>query len=813
MAGFAQCGDVSVIPSPTDVPPAARGVLDELAKAATTPVKVLVCGGMGTGKTSLLAAARQTLSRAGLTVLTRPPRDGDPPDAALVVDDAHLLTDAELRRLTERASDPRATLVVATEAHQHNPALGVLTTAIDRERPRISLGPLPVAEHLRECTAGLPFLIHAVSDGAHPPPQAATFALLERLRWLDEPTVDALLLMSLSLELGITDVAAALGVSTTDARRLVDLAHASGLVMSSHPAPFLQTVHDAIARIVGNAHHHHVETSLLRTQFDISPVSEDLALRLAEHGLRDDRLAGVLSRHAAAAGDSARRARLYRAAVNAGATGLTSRLADALALTGDCTAAAALADELLSSPDSAERAAAVRIAASVAAHDGNTAQAAELFGWLGPYPDAVVGSAAAIVLAATGDLVAARAALRLKDSGPPTMAARASRSLAEGLLLTMDQPYPAATAKLGQALAAQQPIGEVVPDSPAALVTLAAMHAGDPVRARSVIGRALHADRDALFRSRHLLLSAWIKMQDGQLPSAAADVAAAGTELHRRDALWAAVLRIAIARRSGDTGALHTQWPAAMEVLAEYSVDLYGLLPLAELWVAATRIRQQEQLQHAVNEAFALLDSLGSPPLWANPLHWAGVHAGILAGSPESVAPHGQALAAAAAYSGLAQTLSGAGRTWLRVLADRVDPDEVAVAARSLSQVGLTSDATRLAGQAALQTSDAKVSGAMLQLARDLKLGTGSAGVMDMEPTAGASPAPRQPPAGTPLSDREREVAELLLLGMPYRDIGSRLFISAKTVEHHVARIRRRLGAESRSEMLSMLRAMLAPPS
>ena len=63
------------------------------------------------------------------------------------------------------------------------------------------------------------------------------------------------------------------------------------------------------------------------------------------------------------------------------------------------------------------------------------------------------------------------------------------------------------------------------------------------------------------------------------------------------------------------------------------------------------------------------------------------------------------------------------------------------------------------------------------------------------------------------LSDREREVAELLLLGLPYRDIGSQLFISAKTVEHHVARIRRRLGAESRSEMLSMLRAMLATPS
>ena len=58
------------------------------------------------------------------------------------------------------------------------------------------------------------------------------------------------------------------------------------------------------------------------------------------------------------------------------------------------------------------------------------------------------------------------------------------------------------------------------------------------------------------------------------------------------------------------------------------------------------------------------------------------------------------------------------------------------------------------------------------------------------------------------LSDREREVAELVLLGLTYREIGARLYISAKTVEHHVARIRRRIGAGSRSELLSMLRAM-----
>ena len=99
----------------------------------------------------------------------------------------------------------------------------------------------------------------------------------------------------------------------------------------------------------------------------------------------------------------------------------------------------------------------------------------------------------------------------------------------------------------------------------------------------------------------------------------------------------------------------------------------------------------------------------------------------------------------------------------------------------------------------------------MLQIASDLKLTTD---IPDVPDEPGAAEPRATAPAGagrSALSEREREVAELLLLGMPYRDIGAQLFISAKTVEHHVARIRRRLGAESRSEMLSMLRTMLAP--
>jgi DNA-binding CsgD family transcriptional regulator len=101
----------------------------------------------------------------------------------------------------------------------------------------------------------------------------------------------------------------------------------------------------------------------------------------------------------------------------------------------------------------------------------------------------------------------------------------------------------------------------------------------------------------------------------------------------------------------------------------------------------------------------------------------------------------------------------------------------------------------------------------MLQLARDLKHTAAVDETPGVETNAAAelTRSAQSRPVSSRLSDREREVAELLLLGMPYRDIGNQLFISAKTVEHHVARIRRRLGAESRSEMLSMLRAILAP--
>jgi DNA-binding NarL/FixJ family response regulator len=59
-------------------------------------------------------------------------------------------------------------------------------------------------------------------------------------------------------------------------------------------------------------------------------------------------------------------------------------------------------------------------------------------------------------------------------------------------------------------------------------------------------------------------------------------------------------------------------------------------------------------------------------------------------------------------------------------------------------------------------------------------------------------------PSGT-LSQREREIAELVAIGKTNQQIGDALFISAKTVETHLSCIFTKLGVRSRAAVGSRL--------
>jgi DNA-binding NarL/FixJ family response regulator len=71
--------------------------------------------------------------------------------------------------------------------------------------------------------------------------------------------------------------------------------------------------------------------------------------------------------------------------------------------------------------------------------------------------------------------------------------------------------------------------------------------------------------------------------------------------------------------------------------------------------------------------------------------------------------------------------------------------------------------------------------------------------------TSASAPVPSEDPATDPgldlLSAREREVMQLLARGYTYREIGSRLFISVKTVESHASNVLRKLQLSNRNEL------------
>lgn len=88
-----------------------------------------------------------------------------------------------------------------------------------------------------------------------------------------------------------------------------------------------------------------------------------------------------------------------------------------------------------------------------------------------------------------------------------------------------------------------------------------------------------------------------------------------------------------------------------------------------------------------------------------------------------------------------------------------------------------------------------------------------ASGLIAIDPALAADAFSLQPPplempqeerAGSDLTPREREVLQLIALGLPNKTIASRLSISEHTVKFHVASILSKLGATSRTEAVRL---------
>ncbi|GAB2636769.1 LuxR C-terminal-related transcriptional regulator [Prescottella soli] len=818
--------------SPSD--PALAGVpgVRDLLEALTSRADgcVLVRGNSGSGKSLLLASVRNMLSARTDRVHTTVESallDSGP----LVLDGAHALPDAALVTLQQLVQRGNRTVVVATEPRPHRTPLSDLVTGMQARGPVIDLRPLTPTEvderarrrgialapglirSLHESTAGVLASIDAGLDAAEASGgdesaihAAVTSHLHDALRHLDTDMLAALSLCAFGFGADSTDLATVLQITPEAGRDLTDRVRASAFVPRANTAA--PAVRPLVGAALGVTRLRELQIGVLTARLDAGTLDAQTALILAEAGLEDPRLARFLCT-CAESENPARAAELLAAAVRAGADAdcLALRRSEATALSGDLDTAETLTDSVLdraAALEPVELASAVRISAGIAACRGAIERSADLYEWLGPERVGADAAIAATVLLAAGRPDSAAELLAAGRQGPPTSGAAGVALLAEGLAQSIADSGALAMNSLTRAMSLLSTSAHVrlLPDSATAVTALLCLHSGELAHADSVLRRALESDPpSSIARTRHLVLSAWTAMIGGDLTAAASIVDALPTDstLHAREALFIHGLRVGLARRNGDVGALQREWAVAQPVVAGYSVDLFSLLPLGELWLAAVRVGDAPRIAHLVTQAQDLLTRLGEPALWGAALHWYGVQAAILGDNPAQLLPHARALAAAAAVSAYSAGLASAGRVWLRVLRQEADAAEVEAAARELESIGLPWDGARLAGEAALRVSDTRGATTLLQVARSLR---------DTTAPQPISESATPDPAGGTLTEREADVAGLLLLGLTHREIGARLYIAPKTVEHHVARIRRRLGANSRSELLSMLRAL-----
>lgn len=502
---------------------------------------------------------------------------------------------------------------------------------------------------------------------------------------------------------------------------------------------------------------------------------------------------GLSGRGERRSGGGARQAPRGEGAV---ANGSPSARADAAVRAGDLLGAASLLEPLLAATPVPEPSVTLPAAVAMLSRQGMLDRAAKICRWHEAQLEGVAAGAAAQTWLMLGERGQAEALLARPSTSAPTLAGAAAELVCDGLVESLDaDPAPALPALVRAAESAALAGDPLLPEAPFAVAALAALHGGECDLAVGILQREL--DRSTPSRQSAELLLAWALAMKGDVSgaSAARDRAALHPWPDTRSAFWDAALGVALARRSEDPQLLQLAWDEARPWLLRFPLDLCTLLPLCELQLVSVRLHAEDAVASALASAWSLLEELGQPILWTAPLHWAGVQAAILGNRPQAIAPHARALVEASARWPFAATLAAAGRVWVRVLAGDVETDTVLATASALQRAGQAFEGRRLLGHAAAHCPDKRETALLLDAAR----------------RASALPSSEASDKGhiASLSEREVEVAKLVLRGRTYREIGDALYLSSRTVEHHIARMRRRLGVDTRAELLDRLRAAL----
>ena len=778
--------------------------------AVDLPIRGVVTGPIGSGKTAALAALRAEVNERGMPLAGRPSQvtDGE----VLVVDDADGLAEDELASLRRVVASAEASVVIS---HLPRPQglLREIVGILEKSAPPVILGdvapdriveatriPLSCSTAIVEQTGGLTWLTLAAVDahdpgtcGVDPTHRALCVALrgavAHRLECLDE---HHRALLEAMCALPASELASqATGPVTLD-EMVTDGCAAGLLAPNGAPPPIVR----AAVRALTPAHRVPVDA---RQSGRESAWPGDAASTPASLVARGDRVRADSPAHALA---------LYRQAASLTGDEGDVALATGIAAVGagDLDAAGAAFDVLVRLPAHPDHAAACDASTAVWAARGLLDVGA------GSGSDAVGTQDPAArsrrALAAAGRGTRPEPATAQTAEAPDTLAV-ASAALTAALSASFSDQVLAAVDDLVVASEMYSATHDDFPlvEPPAVVAAAAAVSIGRLDLAAATLDSARRRRQGGpAARSRLALWRAWVAIHAADPAAASAllnEAAASTAEPTPRDRLIRAACETALARRYAGTAELTLAFDRAARELHQQHVDLFLFPFLGELCLAAARVDDSEAVDRHADAAFATLAQAGDPPLWSPLLHWSGIQRGIIVGRPDALTPHAHALVGAAAHSPFAARMATAGRVWTDVLAGRVDAAAVQSAARDLAAHGLAWDGARLAAHGAARTEDRSASAQLLACARDLH-------PIHSARSAHATDEPDElPQPGSTLSARESDVARLVLQGKTYIEIGQSLFISPRTAEHHIARIRRRVDATSRSDLLTKLRAML----
>ncbi|MGP3535705.1 helix-turn-helix transcriptional regulator [Microbacterium sp. RD1] len=810
--------------SPLLLPRPVRNHLDALSREPAAP-RVLVVGPAGSGRSRVLREIARRLGRDGRPVVTADAAatvDAAPAEAVVLADDVHTSAGELIAALARRVQTPGAGVVVASAPWPLPDPVRELATSLEKAHPPLVLGHVTRVDVLDACAGsgrfwaprciddilelaghlawlvGEALVVHeqdCEDESGHPALREELRDLIaHRIASLEPPLLAAIETLCLSP-----------GTLPLDEDAHWALAgHARGLLMrNGHPAP---VVRDAVRATIS-------VDRLFELYATPGRLPPDAEMRRLLSGFSDPRLATalLLDGDAALGRDPRRADELFRAAGEAGADGLAvaTRRARAAWNAGEVDTAGAILDRAAVGPAHPSFPTATAITGAVWAARADLPMSSAVFTRADvPSPDLV----AAGTIAAVGAGDAER--LVELDAAPPARALPstlvvAQELLVRGLRTTLGTRVPTCLSDLVRATEMYTASGcdAPVPEIPAVLATVAALSLGDLHVAANVISDAVRSRHGGAWAQQRLLLwQAWVAVQRERPHDAEAALRAAGvaTTTPARERVLADAVAIALTRRYADPSALPPVWRRARESILRARFDVYSLIPLAEFAVSAARLGDMDRVQPHLDDAAAALARLGDPPVWSSHLHWAGLHCSIHLNRPHDLRPHARALLSAAPHTRLAATMAQAGRVWTEVLTGKVDVDAIEHAALGLASVGLAWDGARLAGHGAGRTDDRRAIARLLACARHLH----PREVLDppVGPVPEAGPSAR---GAEVLSAREREVAALVVQGKTYAEIGESIFISPRTAEHHIARIRRRLEATSRSDLIAKLRLVL----